>query len=117
MSSPRQRNALIIAAALLGLMPAAPAWAFRCGNKLVLEGDAAEKVIARCGEPTERTREVALRPAVIWRNGRPIRVGSGPIEVVVETWVYDFGSHRLMQRLRLEDGVVKEIDSLGYGHP
>lgn len=109
----------MISAALLGLL-ALPnhAWAFRCGNKLVLEGDSAQKVIALCGRPTEKTQYTALRAPVVWVDGRPLRVPpGGPIEVVVETWIYNLGSHKLMQRVRLEGGYVVEVTALGYGHP
>jgi hypothetical protein len=38
-------------------------------------------------------------------------------EVVVETWTYNLGPHRLMPRIRFEDGRVAEIQWLGYGFP
>ena len=47
------------------------------------------------------------------------RAFSGPggqIEVAVEIWTYNFGPDRLMQRLKIEDGVVVEIRTLGYGY-
>lgn len=114
----QRRNVLIPVAALVGLLALpSSAWAFRCGNKLVLEGDPGAKVIAICGEPTERKAYTILRPPIIWYYGRPIRVNGGEIEVVVETWIYNLGSRKLMQSVRLEDGIVVEVDTLGYGHP
>jgi hypothetical protein len=111
------RHDALIPAVLVGLL-ALPdlAWAFRCGNKLVLEGDTADKVVAICGRPTERTSYTALRAPLVWVGGRPLRVPGDAIEVVVETWIYNLGPHKLMQRVRLEDGVVVEVDVLGYGH-
>jgi hypothetical protein len=107
-----------IPAALLGLLALAnPAWAFRCGNKLVLEGDTADKVIATCGQPTDKKSYTALRPPVVWYGNRPVRVQpGGAIEVLVETWTYNLGPKKLMQQVRLEGGYVVEVNALGYGH-
>ena len=46
---------------------------FRCGTKLVTEGDTRSEVAAKCGEPTEviTLRSVFRRP-VIWDHGRPV---------------------------------------------
>lgn len=38
------------------------------------------------------------------------------VEVKVEEWIYNFGPNRLMQLVRFEDGLVAEIDRLGYGY-
>lgn len=104
--------ALLGCAALL----ATPAWAFRCGNRLVTEGDTQESVRAKCGNPSEIQHRELLRPAVIWRYGRPFRVGNGVIEVSGESWIYNLGPNRFMRRVRFEDGVVVEIETLGYGY-
>jgi hypothetical protein len=34
----------------------------------------------------------------------------------VEYWTYNLGPNKLMRRLRLEDGVVTEIETLGHGY-
>ena len=94
----------------------ASAWALRCGNRLVSEGDPAAKVRAACGAPTQITRSSKLAPAILWMNGRPIQVGNSPVEVTVETWIYNLGPDRLMRRLRFEDGQLVDIDTLGYGY-
>ncbi len=115
-----KRKSLLPAVATLTLMaglamPAA-AWAMRCGTRLVVEGDSALDVRAKCGEPTEITRKSILRAPIIWLHGRPVQVGSGPLEVGVEIWTYDLGPLRLMRQLRIEDGKVVQIDTLGYGY-
>jgi Protein of unknown function (DUF2845) len=99
---------------LLGLPQAA--WAFRCGTRLVSEGDTASEVRAKCGPPTEVSRRYIQRAPVYWHGGYPVRLWGGDLEVPVETWIYNLGSTRLMRQLRLEDGVVVEIDTLGYGY-
>lgn len=90
--------------------------AMRCGNKLISEGDTRGELLTRCGEPAEVTRNVALRPPIFWEGGRPWRVPGGDIEVQIEIWTYNFGSTQLMRRVTLEDGIVKQIDTLGYGY-
>jgi Protein of unknown function (DUF2845) len=109
---------MLILAALVGLL-ALPgrAWAFRCGNKLVVYGDSADKVVANCGQPTEKKSYTALRPPLVWYGNHPVRVQPGSaIEVLVETWTYNLGPTKLMQQVRIEGGYVVEVTALGYGH-
>jgi hypothetical protein len=112
---PRALILALVAVVVLLLVPR-EALAFRCGSRLVTEGDQAAAAIAICGPPTDISRSTILRAPWVWRNGRAFRVPGDQIEVVVETWTYNFGPDRLMQRLRIEDGVVVEIRTLGYGY-
>jgi hypothetical protein len=97
------------------LLTSSPAFAFRCGNKLVLEGDTRTEVRQKCGEPEEITRKTILRTPVYWWRGERIQVSSDLVEVAVETWLYNLGPYKLMQRLRFEDGELVDIETLGYG--
>ena len=109
------------------LLAAGPAFAFRCGSKLVTEGDHYSKVLKICGEPLgvqERLiyREGRTRPRVFAEGPDGIRVDReittydrSYVEVKVEEWTYNFGPRRLMQLVRFENGFVVEIDELGYG--
>jgi hypothetical protein len=110
---------LIPLLATVSLAMAAPCIAdsMRCGNRLIVDGDTAGKLRSRCGEPATISRSTMLRAPVAWFNGRLVRVGHGAIEVPVETWEYNFGPTRLLQRVRIEDGLVTAIDTLGYGYP
>jgi len=109
-----KRAALILA---FGLLAASPAFAFRCGTRLVSEGDLRSEVAAKCGEPDDvvNQRSVFRRP-VIWTRGRPYYIGENFIEIQVESWVYNLGPNKLMQRVIFEGGVVVDIESLGYGY-
>jgi hypothetical protein len=102
---------------ILGLLAASPAFAFRCGNKIVSDGDTREQVAAKCGEPTEvvKQRSVYRRPA-IWTQEGPYYIGEDFMEIPVEAWVYNLGPNKLMQRVRFEGGVVVDIETLGYGY-
>lgn len=119
---------IIAAAASLLFFAATPALAFRCGNRIVSEGDHYSKVLKYCGEP------VGVQERVIYREGvtRPRFRVEGPnglrydeevlrydrsyVEVLVEEWTYNFGPRRLMQLVRFENGFVVEVDRLGYGY-
>jgi hypothetical protein len=108
-------NAVILA---LGLLVAAPSFAsVRCGTKIITEGTTRSEVAAKCGEPDEVvTHQSVFRRPVVWTRGRPYFVGQDFIEIPVESWVYNFGPNKLMQRIRFEDGVVVQIETLGYGY-
>jgi len=104
-----------------------PAHAFRCGSRIVSEGDHYSKVLKICGEPA------GVQERVIYREGitRPRFRVEGPnglrydqevvqyersyVEVLVEEWTYNFGPRRLMQLVRFENGFVTDVDQLGYG--
>lgn len=107
-----------IAVLALGLMAGSPAFAsLRCGSKLVTEGDTSSEVAAKCGEPVDvvKMRSVFRRP-VLWVYGRPQYIGEDYIEIPVEAWVYNFGPNKFMRRVRFENGLVAEIETLGYGY-
>jgi Protein of unknown function (DUF2845) len=99
---------------VVGLAAATPAHAFRCGSKLVNEGDTRSQVLAKCGPPTEAMEHAPVYRSGTWIHGRRYNLGYD-IEVLVETWIYNLGPHKLMRRIRFEDGLVVEIETLGYG--
>lgn len=112
-----RRYWLVVIAAML---VAAPAHAFRCGNKLVTEGMREADVIALCGEPVSRRNlGYVLRNYVDTTPGglqRGIVVyGYLTEEVLVTELVYNLGPRRLMRRLVFEGGWLAEIEQLGYG--
>ena len=102
---------------ILGLLACSPAFAFRCGTKLVAKGDTRSAVAAKCGEPTDvvKMSSVFRRP-MIWANGRPYYLGEDFVEIPVESWVYNLGPNKLMRKVIFEDGVVSDIETLGYGY-
>ena len=109
---------------------AEPAFAMRCGNKLVSDGDPQAKILKYCGEP------VAVQVRTIYRSGFPRRLSSlsdtssarhfsdeellihrrSVVEVLVEEWTYNFGPRRFMRMVRFENGLVAEVTQLGYGY-
>lgn len=96
--------------------PAARADSFRCGSRLITDGDSAGKLEKLCGPPAVITRSEILRRPVIWRFGRPYYLSQDLLPVTVEFWTYNLGPNKLMRRLKLEDGLVVEIETLGHGY-
>ncbi|MEJ2602130.1 MAG: DUF2845 domain-containing protein [Gammaproteobacteria bacterium] len=104
------------------------AHAFRCGNKLVSEGMHVTKVIAICGEPDYEQRRVVLRQHVyIGRTTRDPESdailrhiygwGTPPlVEVEIRELTWNLGPNRFMRRVRFEDGIVTEIETLERGY-
>ena len=117
----------LLLAGCLGLF-AEPAEAFRCGSRIVSEGDHTSKVRKFCGEP------IGIQERVIYRAGRTRqRFGSDApddflrdqevvsydrsyVEVVVEEWTYNFGPRKMMQLVTFENGFVTRIKAIGYGY-
>jgi hypothetical protein len=126
------KPATFLLAATAGMLLAPPALAFRCGSKLVREGDPQAKVLKICGQPVSTSR------STVYRSGIPVAretlaVSNGEsrltvtedelllhersvVEVQVEQWTYNFGPHRLMRVVRFEDGVVAGTSQTGYGY-
>jgi Protein of unknown function (DUF2845) len=97
----------------VALFAAAPAHAFRCGTRIITRGDPAAKLLRFCGEPVSVQSRVSQRSYVADFG----RVFPGIVEeVVIEEWTYNRGPHQLMRVVRLENGVVAEIEILGYGY-
>ena len=106
---PRPLAAWVVGA--LALLVAMPVHALRCGSRVVDRGALDVQVLSRCGDP-------------YWRAPRGefvIRGEGGPIEQRferrIEDWYYNFGSSRLVVRLRFIDGVLEAEETLGYGQP
>ena len=90
------------------------ALAFRCGRQLVQVGDHKLDVLEKCGEPEWADQ----RTAVV---GSRLRHPYGALqydqyeEVVIDEWIYNFGSRKFKQFLRFENGILKKIENLDYG--
>lgn len=90
----------------------------RCGNRLVSVGDGKDRVRSLCGEPSDVTFA-----GTVGRRGYP---GSGQydysyfgpawVEMPVEIWTYNFGSHKLLRKLRFVGDDLVEISTAGYGY-
>ena len=109
---PSKTLRVALAASLL-LAAAAPAYAFRCGSRIITRGDPAEKVLQYCGEPVAVTKRLKQR-SYFMESG--VRVPGALEEVVVEEWTYNLGPRMLMRLVVLEGGYVEDVRPLGYGY-
>jgi hypothetical protein len=105
----------MIRCVLIALIAACPqlgtAQSISCAGKIINEGVTKAEVAAACGTPTEvGDRSGALKPAI--GEVTPPSSDDGQVDV----WTYNFGPTKLMQRIWFEDGRVKRVESLGYGH-
>ncbi|OAI09998.1 hypothetical protein A1359_17470 [Methylomonas lenta] len=97
------------------LLVATDALAFRCGRQLVQVGDHKLDVLEKCGEPEWADQRMGVR-------GSRLRHPYGALEidqyeqVVIDEWVYNFGRRKFKQFLYFENGILKDIQSLDYGH-
>jgi len=110
--------------AFLLLIVATPANAFRCGNRIVIEGMREVEVIAFCGEPSSR-RHIGYAIKVHLPRGNrqkglltASRYGNSGYqqEVLVTESIYNFGPRKLMRILRFEGGILAYIETGGYGY-
>ena len=113
----------------ISLLFSAPLLALRCGHDLVQPGDYKVDVLDRCGDPdsvqshyeTRASQNYADVKQYYFNNrGRfpnnSLNYGQSyyrDVEVLVEEWIYNFGSSRLRKLLRFENGKLVEIESLG----
>ena len=91
------------------------AYALRCGNKLVSEGDTKIELLQKCGEPTYITHRKERFPIRFYDYHLNDHRLSYEI-VYVEEWIYNFGPNRFMQSIIFRDGRISKIESLGYGY-
>jgi uncharacterized protein DUF2845 len=105
-----------LTALLLAIAIPASADNMRCGTRLLGNGDPRSKVREFCGEPTDiQTRSILRRPTYNF-GGRILTYGDGYVEVPVEIWTYNFGPYKLMRQVKFVDGLVEDIETLGYGY-
>jgi len=90
----------------------------RCGSKLIHTGDGKDKVRSLCGQPSS-----VSFAGTIGRRGYPNSgqydysyFGPAWVEMPVEIWTYNFGSHKLLRKLRFVGDELVEIDTAGYGY-
>lgn len=103
-------SVLALVATLFASRPAEAGGGFRCGNRLVREGDRIDEVFRRCGEPTFRTfsiESVSLETAPGLFATR---------QVQVETWTVNRGPREFIRYLTFRDGRLIRVDEGDYGY-
>ena len=77
----------------------------RCGSYLIQEGDDAFSVLAKCGEPTEKS---TVTEPIFASNANGGSRDTGEV-ATTEIWRYNRGSSQFPVILRVSDGVVRSI--------
>ncbi len=98
------RLPLALACVAYTLTQPAHADILRCGPDLIEQGDAAARVLEKCGEPTSKT----TFDVPVWSqgpNGTVYQSGTAQGEL----WRYNFGPNRFPAVLRITEGVVQSI--------
>jgi hypothetical protein len=111
----------IVLGTLLGATLASTALAddtMRCGSRLVSTGDGKDKVRALCGEPTSVSLVGVQSAPQYYYRGPYDYSYFGPtwFEVPVEVWTYNFGTTKLLRKLRFVGDELDEIWTAGYGY-
>lgn len=106
----------ILMTLMLALMLTSNAWALRCGNQLVRAGDHKLEVLDKCGEPDYVDRRFGYRGMRLRHPPHNALEIDQFEEVEIEEWTYDFGHRKFMQLLHFENGFLKSIEQLNYGH-
>jgi len=105
--------------AILGLL-LAPALLFaesiRCGSQVIEKGSTSADLLEYCGKPTQITRNGTVNGLIGNTYAADGITSQATGDFEVETWTYDFGPNQLMERVRIENGIVVQIESMGYGH-
>lgn len=107
----------LAAGGLVLLSHASPALALSCSQRIVDRGDSSVYVRSVCGEPAGMTTRTESRSQFVYGPTYDGTVGGSSITVTVQidVWVYDFGRTRFMEELTFENGVLRNIRTLGYG--
>ena len=85
------------------------AGSWRCGARIVGEGQTTRDVYDLCGEPTDRAFTTDF---VTIRIDRDVAVTR---PVTFERWLYDRGPNQFVRYLTFRDGVLVAIDEGSYG--
>lgn len=94
--------AFVLPVLMVGCLPGLANAGMRCGSRIIEKGTSSAEVTSFCGAPAQVV------------DGSDRVAGVVP-DVQIEFWTYNFGPNQLMQRLRIENGVVVDVQSLGYG--
>ena len=106
----------VVFAALLFAPSILMAESMYCGNRVIAVGTSSAELAAACGEPAQVSKSSILSGSAGLVRGSGGVVTGSAVEIPVEIWTYNFGPDRLMERIRIENGVIVDMASLGYGY-
>jgi hypothetical protein len=92
-------KATLLLIMILSVPSLAAADSMRCGSRIISRGSSSAELTSFCGEPAAVTKPSSYLD-----------------QIEIQIFTYNFGPNQLMERVRVENGVVVQIDSLGYGY-
>ena len=105
--------------AILGLL-CAPSLLFaesiRCGSQLIEKGSTSADLLEYCGKPMQVTQNGSVFGLLGNTHTASGITSQETGDFDVETWIYNFGPNLFMESVRIENGIVVKIQSMGYGH-
>ena len=104
---------LIVSVCLL-VATSAGADTLRCGSSLISKGDYKYELVAGCGEPSY-TETYTLERSVGTLRHKDGTVRRLKAEVRVDEWTYNFGPSKFVYLVRLENGRIVSIKTIGRG--
>ncbi len=103
---------LVVFSCLPGLLMAE---SIRCGSRIICRGSSSAELASFCGDPAQVSKSSSYTGGGRARGADGVDYGTAG-EIMVEIWTYNFGPNQLMERVRIENGIVVQIDSMGYGY-
>jgi hypothetical protein len=90
----------------------------RCGTRIISVGDGKDKIRSICGQPAAVTfvGSVGRRAFPSYEPYDYGYFGPAWVELPVEIWTYNFGSTRLLRKMRFIGDELVEIRTQGYGY-
>jgi hypothetical protein len=111
------RLALVSMVSLLAVAIAAPEaranGSFRCGKRLVRDGDTEDDVAQKCGDPDASRTWTEVQTEAYYAYGRKLERS---IPVTYTEWKYDFGRHKLILYITFVQGRAIHVKTGEYGH-
>lgn len=92
--------------------PAGADGGFRCGNRIVRDGETAGDVARKCGAADAVSTWSETRTESIWDNGHAIE---RQVVIVYDEWQYDLGRNRLVRYLTFANGHLAKVVTGQYG--
>lgn len=86
---------------------------FRCGDRLVRDGETQDDVSRKCGAPDATREWTETQTETVWVAGRRVERS---IPINYAEWKYDFGRHRLMLYVTFVNGRSAHTKTGEYGH-
>lgn len=122
------RLGITVVAITVVLLFSQVSFAFRCGTRLISEGDHLPRVLDLCGDPNyvetwqeERIYKYHYKPTYSQkRHHHKTKSYKKPFLVkkfvTIERWTYNLGSHRLVRHLVFENGILVRIRAGEHGY-